>query len=173
MEIATGSIDSTADGRSLLTYASNPDSRSTRPLLIEGFTGGSTGGSTGDEDASESGGGDSPASGLVGVEDLEQEPVAPAADRYRAAETRAQITRRAPGYLAVRTNRYLFTAYANGQSELYDMKRDPAQMQNVAANRRYTYVRRWLTDLLDQLSRCSGEACREETGPQPVPLRKK
>ncbi len=169
LEIASGSIDPAADGRSLLPYASDPDSRSTRPLLIEGFTGGSTD----DEDASGSDGGDNPATGLTGVGDLEQEPVSPSSERYRAAGTRARITMRAPGYLTVRTNRYVFTTYSNGQNELYDMKRDPAQMQNVATNRRYGYVRNWLTGLLDELSRCSGEACREETGPQPVPLRKK
>lgn len=168
LEIATGSIDPAADGRSLLPYASDPDSRSNRPLLIEGFTGGSTD----DEDASESGDGSGSASGLIGVGDLEQEPVAPAADRYRAAGTRARITMKAPGYLTVRTNRYLFTSYSNGQSELYDMKRDPAQMRNVATNGRYLYVRRWLAELLAELSICSGEACREETGPQPLPLPK-
>jgi hypothetical protein len=80
---------------------------------------------------------------------------------------------RAPGYLTVRTNRYVFTTYSNGQNELYDMKRDPAQLQNVASDRRYVSVKRWLSNLLDELSGCSGEVCREETGPQPVPLRKK
>ncbi|MFM9043323.1 MAG: sulfatase-like hydrolase/transferase, partial [bacterium] len=169
LEIATGSIDPTADGRSLLPYASDPDSRSNRPLLIEGFTGNSAD----DEDAADSGNGSGLASGLIGVRDLEQEPVAPAADRYRAAGTRARITMKAPGYLAVRTNRYLFTSYSNGQSELYDMKRDPAQMRNMTADRRYGYVRRWLTDLLDELSGCSGEACRQETGPQRIPLKRK
>lgn len=168
LEIATGSIDPAADGRSLLPYASDPDSRSNRPLLIEGFTGGSTD----DEDASESGDGSGSASGLIGVDDLEQEPVAPRTGRYRAAGTRARITMKAPGYLTVRTNRYLFTSYSNGQSELYDMKRDPAQMRNVATNGRYLYVRRWLAELLAELSICSGEACREETGPQPLPLPK-
>jgi hypothetical protein len=53
------------------------------------------------------------------------------------------------------------------------MKRDPAQLQNVASDRRYVSVKRWLSNLLDELSGCSGEVCREETGPQPVPLRKK
>jgi N-acetylglucosamine-6-sulfatase len=168
LEIATGSIDPAADGRSLLPYASDPDSRSTRPLVIEGFSGGSID----DGDASVSGSEGNPAAGLIGVGDLEQEPASPTADRYQKAGTRAQITWRAPGYLTVRTGRYAFTSYSNGELELYDMKRDPAQLQNVAANRRYIYVKRWLSDLLVEISNCSGEACREGAGPQPVPLRK-
>ncbi len=42
----------------------------------------------------------------------------------------------APAYRAIRTDRYLYVLYANGQSELYDMRRDPGQLRNLAANPR-------------------------------------
>src|SRR5918995_5123350 len=38
-----------------------------------------------------------------------------------------------PPYLALRTERYLYLEYANGERELYDMQIDPYQLQNLAA----------------------------------------
>jgi len=135
--------------------------------LIEGFT------SNGDDDDASSSSGlrSNPAAGLGGVADLEQEPLRVRRGDPEGGAGRAQITWRAPGYLSVRTDRYLLTAYANGQLELYDMDRDPAQMENVITRRSYREARRWLLDLLDQLASCAGEECRAETGPEPVPRR--
>lgn len=167
LQITSGAIDVAADGRSLLPFAADPDLTTTRPLLIEGFT------SNGDDDDASSSSGlrRNPAAGLGGVADLEQEPLRVRRGDPEGGTGRAQITWRAPGYLSVRTDRYLLTAYANGQLELYDMDRDPAQMENVITRRSYREARRWLLDLLDQLASCAGEECRVETGPEPVPRR--
>ena len=42
-----------------------------------------------------------------------------------------------PPFRAVRTRRYLYVAYDNGWRELYDMRRDPWQLENVADTPRY------------------------------------
>ena len=59
-----------------------------------------------------------------GVQNLEQEP-----DAIESATN----TDSAPAYRSIRTDRYEYTIYANGQTELYDMKRDPAQLHSLAA----------------------------------------
>jgi hypothetical protein len=98
-----------------------------------------------------------------GVRNLEQEP-----DAIKSANN----TNAAPAYRSVRTDRYEYTIYANGQTELYDMKRDPAQLNSLALDPRYRYVRKWLFDQLAVLSACVGASCRVEIGPDPSPLPK-
>ena len=78
----------------------------------------------------------------------------------------------APAYRAIRTSRYLYVLYANGQTELYDIKRDPAQLNSLALDPRYRYVRKWLFDQLAVLSACVGASSRVEIGPDPSPLPK-
>jgi hypothetical protein len=97
------------------------------------------------------------------VKNLDQEP---------NAIKSANNTNTAPAFRSIRTDRYLYTVYANGQTELYDMKRDPAQLNSLARNPRYRLVRKWLFDRLTVLSTCGGAACRAEIGPDPLPLPK-
>ena len=64
-----------------------------------------------------------------GVHNLEQET-----DAIKSANN----TNAAPAYRAIRTDRYEYTIYANGQTELYDMKRDPDQLNSLARDPRYS-----------------------------------
>jgi N-acetylglucosamine-6-sulfatase len=73
------------------------------------------------------------------------------------------LIERGPGqgdFRAVRTPRYLFAAYANGERELYDLARDPYQLQSRHASPSYRAVRRDLARRLAWLRTCSGAACR-------------
>ena len=79
----------------------------------------------------------------------------------------------APAYRAIRTGRYLYVLYANGQSELYDMLLDPAQLRSKHADPRYRFVRKFLFGQLVALSTCRSAGCRTEIGPDPAPLPKK
>lgn len=165
LQIASGSQDDSLDGRSLLPYAQNPALRSTRPVLLEGDTGpGGTGSEAAQSSAARTREARVRVAGKRGVNDLEQET-----DAIKSAAN----TDRAPAYRSIRTDRYEYTVYANGQIELYDMKRDPAQLDSLAADPRYRYVRRWLYEQLIPLSTCAGASCRVELGPDPWPLKKK
>jgi N-acetylglucosamine-6-sulfatase len=72
---------------------------------------------------------------------------------------------RVPAYRAVRTNRWLYVSYKGGQQELYDAKRDPAQLRSLAADPRYRVRLRTLRRIMTDLSRCRGLACREFAAP--------
>ncbi len=165
LQIAHGSQDNSLDGRSLLPYAENPALRTTRPILLEGDTGP---GGTGAEEAQSASARAQEAkvhvAGKSGVRNLEQE-----SDAIKSANN----TNSAPAYRSIRTDRYEYTIYANGQSELYDMKLDPAQLHSVVRDPRYRQVRRWLYQALVPLSSCVGPSCRVELGPDPLPLTKK
>jgi len=165
IQIASGAQNPALDGRSLLPYAHDPALRSSRPILLEGDTGP---GGTGSESASASAVAREArvqVAGKAGVRNLDQEP-----DAIKSA---AANTDTAPAYRSIRTDRYEYTIYSNGQTELYDMKRDPAQLHSLAKDRRYRYVRKWLFNWLIPLSTCSGAGCRIEIGPDPAPLPKK
>jgi hypothetical protein len=62
-------------------------------------------------------------------------------------------------YRAIRTKRYLYAKYGNGEREFYDLVRDPYELQSslTAANRR---VRSSLGRRLDRLAGCRGSRCR-------------
>jgi arylsulfatase A-like enzyme len=64
-----------------------------------------------------------------------------------------------PPYLALRTERYLYVEYANGERELYDMQTDPHQLQNLAATADPELVAE-LAANLDHLRLCTGAECR-------------
>jgi arylsulfatase A-like enzyme len=46
--------------------------------------------------------------------------------------TRTPIRGRAPSYCGVRTDGFLFVHYGNGAEELYDERRDPYELRNIA-----------------------------------------
>jgi arylsulfatase A-like enzyme len=164
-QIATGSENPATDGRSLLPFAKDPARRSTRPILLEGDTGpGGTGAESAQTSAARAREARVGVAGKRGVKNLEQEP-----DAIKSAVNPDQ----APAYRSIRTARYEYTIYANGQSELYDMLRDPAQLHSVVLDPRYRYVRKWLYNALIPLSSCAGPSCRVEIGPDPPPLPKR
>lgn len=61
----------------------------------------------------------------------------------------------------VRTGRYLYVEHATGERELYDMRSDPDQLDNLAASRPAAPVARQLAALLDELRDCTGADCQE------------
>ena len=165
LQIASGSQMDSLDGRSFLPYAENPWQRSTRPILLEGDTGpGGTGAESAQSSSARAREARVHVAGRKGVDNLEQEP-----DAIKSATN----TDTAPAYRSIRTDRYEYTVYANGQTELYDMKRDPAQLNSLALDPRYRPVRKWLYAQLVPLSGCAGPSCRIELGPDPAPLSKK
>jgi N-acetylglucosamine-6-sulfatase len=169
LEIA-GSPDPSLDGRSLLPYARNPGVRSARPILLEADTGPGRG-NAGPESASAAG---RPRSaidkarlaGKGGVKDLDQEK-----NPIKSTKSAANGNF-APAYKAIRTDRYLYVFYANGQTELYDMLYDPAQLRSLAAEKRYKPVRKYLFNAMVALASCAGAGCQADLPPEPLPLPK-
>ncbi len=69
----------------------------------------------------------------------------------------------------VRTSRYTYVEYTGGFKELYDRKRDPDELDNVAKSADYKAVRQDLARRLAALKKCAGEDCRQDFGPAPEP----
>lgn len=72
-------------------------------------------------------------------------------------------------YKAVRTSRWLYVDYENGERELYDLKADPQQLQSLHADPHYGAVRVALRRVLGRLANCAGTDCREPAPQIPEP----
>ena len=70
---------------------------------------------------------------------------------------------RVPAWSAVRTTRWLYVEYRSGQREMYDLKRDHWQLNNVIDDpRTNARIRRvTLRRILSDLQRCRGRSCDE------------
>jgi N-acetylglucosamine-6-sulfatase len=70
-------------------------------------------------------------------------------------------------FQALRTKEYLYVEYINGDVELYGLRQDPHQLENLSATADPALIRR-LSDRLSNLSRCAAEGCRQiENAPLP------
>lgn len=58
-----------------------------------------------------------------------------------------------PPFRALRTERYIYVEYLNGWRKLYDLRRDPWELQNVVAAPGYAAVRAQLHERLLALTR--------------------
>jgi N-acetylglucosamine-6-sulfatase len=63
-------------------------------------------------------------------------------------------------FVALRTARYLYAEYVNGEKELYDLARDPHELTNRAADPGLAPVRDDLARRLARLRACAGASCR-------------
>jgi N-acetylglucosamine-6-sulfatase len=76
-----------------------------------------------------------------------------------------------PWLKALRTNNYLYVEYKTGEHELYDLRKDPHQLNNIHATAPPGITQR-LEAQLDALRQCSAEECRaaesEKQGKRPT-----
>jgi N-acetylglucosamine-6-sulfatase len=66
----------------------------------------------------------------------------------------------AASFDGVRTRDYTYVRYATGERELYDLRRDPHQLDNVAATADKALVEE-LDRRMSALANCAGAYCRE------------
>ncbi len=66
----------------------------------------------------------------------------------------------AKSYAAVRTQRYIYARHDSGELELYDLLRDPDELQNVADTPGYADAQAALRRDLRELRGCGGLSCR-------------
>jgi arylsulfatase A-like enzyme len=65
-----------------------------------------------------------------------------------------------PNFSAIRTERYVYAEYDTGERELYDLQRDPFELQSRHNFPPYATVRAVLAARLHKLETCSGSSCR-------------
>jgi N-acetylglucosamine-6-sulfatase len=74
-----------------------------------------------------------------------------------------------PTYKSVRTERYRLDVQDNGEEGLYDLKRDPWELQSVDDDARYDAIHAILKRALAKLAACRGATCHVNVGALPEP----
>ena len=164
LDLAGVTPDKSVDGRSMAPYLGDPDLRSRRPILFESFV------ETSDVEANgaiaSSGEGD----GGVGGGNGSTGPREPEAGVSRAAGPRAHASILAPplNYEGIRLGPYKYIAWPSGEKELYDINRDPNELNNIVKAPNFYPIRNFLHRQLRRFENCVGRECREVTPPMPL-----
>lgn len=132
------------DGRSLRPFWKNPKRRTRRPLFLESWIGG-------DADLSA---------------ELRDAGLGPELDRTGGASI--SVAAPALNFRGVRVGPYKYVEYQGGDTELYDLKRDPRELNNRVRNRRYRPALRRLKRILRRRKDCRAAQCRRIVGPLPA-----
>jgi arylsulfatase A-like enzyme len=67
-----------------------------------------------------------------------------------------------PNFAAIRTGRYMYVEWNNGERELYDLSNDPFELRSRHATPAYASVRAQLAARLHELKDCAGPSCRAD-----------
>ena len=78
---------------------------------------------------------------------------------YNERDTPPDAPAPTPVYLGLRTQDYLYVEFEDGFIELYDLRTDPDQMENIAATADPD-LQEYLSDWLNALSTCADAQCR-------------
>ncbi len=162
LELAGATADKSIDGRSMVPFLHDPELRTRRPLLFESFV------ETSDVD--QQGGAETP----VAV---------PYSSRARPARTgggsgggaTASILAPPKDYEGVRLGPWKYIAWPSGEKELYNINKDPNELNNLVKIPNYFPVRNYLHTLLtggiDEeggLEDCVGRTCSEPAAKIPL-----
>jgi N-acetylglucosamine-6-sulfatase len=84
----------------------------------------------------------------------------------------AGVSARAPAlrYQGYRVGPYKLVRYWTGESELYDLSRDPNELQNRFDDPDYAPVQQYMELYFQDVINCTAAECREELPPWPEPL---
>jgi len=168
LELAEVSPDKSIDGVSLVPYAKETSLRSRRPLLFESFVqtddveqGGQAAGTGETTEAERAAAG--PARGKLGV-------AAADARSSGSANPPAHASVVAPpkNYYGIRLGPYKYIEWPDGEKELYDINKDPYELNNVVRNPNFFPIRDFLHKELERLEECHGRTCQEPAAEIPL-----
>jgi arylsulfatase A-like enzyme len=149
LELAGAEADKSIDGRSMVPFMLDPALRTLRPYLFESFVESS--------DVEEQG---------AIAEPGDQSSRNTARKRPGAS---ASLLAPPKDYEGLRLGPYKYIAWPDGEKELYDLEKDPYELNNIVRIPNYFPVRNFLHhELLNRLEDCVGRTCREEASEIPL-----
>jgi N-acetylglucosamine-6-sulfatase len=156
LELAGAQADKSIDGRSLVPYMVDPTLRTRRPILFESFVETS--------DVEENGGGPAAtptplAKGVAGGGD---------GVNARPSEAGASIVAPPKDYEGIRLGPYKYIEWPDGEKELYDINKDPYELNNKVRDPNLFPIRAFLHSQLIRLETCVGRTCQEVAPPFPL-----
>jgi N-acetylglucosamine-6-sulfatase len=141
LDIAGVEADKSLDGRSLVPFLRDPELRSRRPILFESF---------------------------VETSDVNAQGAISAAPASRGNSATASLLAPPKDYEGIRIGPYKYIAWPTGEKELYDINKDPNELNNIAKVPNFYPIRNFLHRQLRRFENCHGRECREVTPQLPL-----
>ena len=163
LDLAGAEADKSVDGRSMVPYLRDPDLRSRRPILFESFV------ETNDVEANgaiastgEGDGGPPGGNGSTGVVEPES------GVSGEGGNAQASILAPPLNYEGIRLGPYKYIAWPSGEKELYNINKDPNELNNIVKTPNFYPIRNFLHRQLRRFENCVGRECREVTPAMPL-----
>jgi hypothetical protein len=159
LELSGATADKSIDGRSLGPFMRDPSLRTRRPILFESFV------ETNDVEAQ----------GAVSITtdqthaNSKQKGTATSSGGGENAS--ASLLAPPKDYSGIRLGPYKYIAWPSGEKELYDINRDPYELNSLQNVPNFFPIRNFLHREMLRLTECSGRSCSEATPPFPLTRR--
>jgi len=166
LELAGVKPDVYVDGESLYPFAHDPSLRNRRPILFESFVETS--------DVEENGGGPAASPAKVANGSSGGGPSVnerPKTGYGSSASAHASIVAPPKNYYGIRLGPYKYIEWPDGEKELYDITKDPYELNNIVRDPNYFPIRAFLHKELVRLEVCRDKTCRENAGKIPLTKR--
>ncbi|MGK2956656.1 MAG: sulfatase family protein [Solirubrobacterales bacterium] len=132
------------DGRSMAPFWKQPMKITRRPILVSSYQG---------------------ATRFIPGDYPDEPPVI--TPTKRGAHVSAKAANH--NYVGIRVGPYKYVNYEEGESELYVLSQDPAELKNRYGKPRYAEVQAYLDEELSKLRACKGSSCRAPAEKWPTP----
>ncbi|MFI5027709.1 MAG: sulfatase [Solirubrobacterales bacterium] len=157
LQLAGAEADKSIDGRSMVPFLQDPSLRSRRPLLFESFVQ--------TNDVEQQGAIDQPG------DQSGSRPNRSAALRrelHRRNGATASLLTPPKDYEGIRLGPYKYIAWPDGEKELYNINRDPYELNNIAKIPNFFPIRNFLHEELRRLEDCIGIECQRPAPKLPL-----
>ncbi len=152
LELAGVEADKSMDGRSMTPFLHDPELLTLRPYLFESFV---------------------ETSDVVDAGAIAEPGDQSSSARARPGAT-ASILAPPKDYEGIRLGPYKYIAWPDGEKELYNIEKDPYELNNIVRIPNYFPVRNFLHhELLERLEDCVGKTCGEEAVVIPLTRRER
>ena len=151
LELAGAKADKSIDGHSLVPFMRDPELRTRRPILFESFV------ETNDVEAQG-------ALSIPGDQSSASHASASAAPELKQNTAQASLLAPPKDYSGIRLGPYKYIAWPDGEKELYDLNRDPYELNSIVNVPNFFPIRNFLHREMLRLTECSGRSCSEPAG---------
>jgi N-acetylglucosamine-6-sulfatase len=174
LELAGVTPDKSVDGRSMTPFFKDPELRTLRPYLFESFVETSDVQEAGAiAEAGDQSGSSGRSKRVPGLEKTARTGAGASSSRGGPGAT-ASLLAPPKDYEGIRLGPYKYIAWPDGEKELYDLEKDPYELNNLVRIPNYFPVRNFLhRELTERLEDCVGRGCDEEAAEIPLTRRER
>ncbi len=154
LELAGAEADKSVDGRSMTPFFQDPELKTLRPYLFESFV---------ETDDVDEAGAIAETGDQSGASERKRGKAVPELQQRKRRGASASLLAPPKDYEGIRLGPWKYIAWPDGEKELYNLERDPYELNNLVRIPNYFPIRNFLHhELTERLENCVGRVCRED-----------